>query len=550
MGSKLLSRKEFLSAGAKYAVGITAGIEALHFVPQNKGSAIPPDPELSWLDKADAPGHGIYNVRDFGASGNASMFDTVPVQKAIDSAHENGGGIVFFPAGKYLVRTIVLKDNVTLYLSTGAIILGSTDLNTFDEKFGSFIDSQGRRFGTALIFAVNANNISIEGNGTIDGQGYEEHYPQREGVARPYIIRFIRCRFVKIKDITLVNSAAWVQHYVECEDLFIDGILVHSFSNKNNDGLNIEGCQRVSISRCNINSEDDSIVLKTLTTNPCRDIVISDCIISGLKSAIKIGTESIGNFENITITNCAIYGTRGISLLAVDGGSINNVTISNISMRDTYAVIVIRLGARMNRYSVDESKRPTHPGTIKNIMINGVQAVGVTESNDFIAGIPEHVIENISMNNIRISYQGGGAKEDAEREIPELIDEYPKAKMFGTLPSYGFFIRHARNAVLNNVRLDFETDDARPALYCDRVENIELDRVHARSIENASTLFYFNDVNDAIVRYCRLVGSSRALIELSGSGTKNIVLDKNNSVGAEELVRIHSTVSSDAVNVY
>jgi polygalacturonase len=550
MKPKLLSRKEFLSTGAKYAAGITAGIGALNFVPQGRICPAITDSSSSWLFETDASHRGVYNVRDFGASGTAALFDTEPVQNAIDNAHENGGGIVFFPAGKYLIRTIVLKDNVSLYLTNGAIILGGTDLNRFDEKYGSFTDSQGRRFGTALIFALNAKNISIEGNGTIDGQGYEEHYPRQEGVARPYIIRFIRCRFVKVQDITLVNSAAWVQHYVECEDLLIDGIRVDSFSNKNNDGLNIEGCRRVTVTRCNINSEDDSIVLKTLTANPCRDIVISDCIIGGLKSAIKIGTESIGDFENITITNCTIYGTRGISLLAVDGGSINNVTISNISMRDTYAVIVVRLGARMNPYSVDENKRPARPGTIKNIMINGIQAIGVTEINDFIAGIPEQAIENISMNNISIGYRGGGTKEDAQRDIPELIDEYPKAKMFGTLPSYGFFIRHVRNISFHDIRLDFDTDDARPALYCDRVENLELDRIHARSIEDADTLFRFNDVSDAVVRYCRIVGSARAFIELRGGKTKNIVLDRNNSIGAEELIRIHDTVSPDEVTVY
>ncbi len=267
------------------------------------------------------------------------------------------------------------------------------------------------------------------GEGIIDGQGYAKYFPRDNGVTRPSIIRFIRCKNVKIENITLKNSAAWVQHYVECEDLLIRGITVNSYSNKNNDGINIDGCQRVIITQCNINSEDDSIVLKSFTTTICKDIVISDCIISGLKSAIKTGTESLGGFENISISNCTIFGTRGISLLTVDGGILNNITISNISMRDSYGVIVMRLGDRMKGYSVPEKERPSTPGSLKNIMISNIQAIRVTESNEFICGIPDYPIEGVTMDNIRISYLGGGKKKDSGREIPEISDAYPKAKM-------------------------------------------------------------------------------------------------------------------------
>ncbi|MBD3386186.1 hypothetical protein GF407_14850 [candidate division KSB1 bacterium] len=166
-----------------------------------------------------------YNITDYGAVNDGKTINTFSIQSAIDKAAENGGGIIFFPAGNFLTRTIVLKDNVTLYLSNGCKLLATTDLNRFDSSFGSFVDSGGRKFGTALVFAKEANNISIIGDGIIDGQGYEIYYPHKKGFYRPYIIRFIRCNFVNIKDITLRNSAAWVQHYVECDDLLIDGIV-------------------------------------------------------------------------------------------------------------------------------------------------------------------------------------------------------------------------------------------------------------------------------------------------------------------------------------
>jgi len=468
-----------------------------------------------------------YNIIDYGAMGDGKTINTLSIQSAIDDAAENGGGIIFFPAGDFLTRTIILKDNITLYLSNGCKILGTTDLNRFDSSFGSFVDSDGRKFGTALIFAKDANNISIEGNGIIDGQGYEIYYPRKEGIYRPYIIRFIRCNFVKIKDVTLLNSAAWVQHYIECDDLLIDGITVRSYSNKNNDGLNIEGCQRVTVTRCNIDSEDDSIVLKTLSTRACKDIVISDCIISGLKSAIKTGTESAGNFENITITNCVIYGTRGISLLAVDGGSINNVTISNISMRDTYAVIVIRLGNRMRKYAIPDSLVPDSHGTIKNVMISNIQAVNVTECNDFICGIPNGYVENINLSNIKIEYLGGGKYHNFINDIPELEDEYPKAKMFGTMPAYGFFIRHAKNITIKDLEITYNDVEERPALYLDDVIDFKISGLKAKVPTMDTPLIYLRNSQEGIISGSIPVGSLKILAKIDGSDTKKIIFNEN-----------------------
>ena len=470
---------------------------------------------------------GIYNVKDFGAIGDGITYDTGSIQKSIDEASAGGGGMIFFPPGKYLTRSIILKSNISLYISNGAVILGSTDLNKFDVAYGSFIDSDGRKFGTALFLAVNCKNIAIDGNGIIDGQGFKEFYPKAEGVFRPYLIRFIPCSNVKLKNITMLNSAAWVQHYVDCEDILIDGITVRSYSNVNNDGLDIESCRRIIITRCNIDCEDDSIVLKTLSTKPCRDIVISDCIIGGLKSAIKIGTESAGNFENITISNCTIYGTRGISLLSVDGGSINNVTISNISMRYSYAVIVMRLGSRMSKYSVPDALLPDKPGSFKNIMISNIQATNVTESNDFISGSPGHYIENVTLNNIKIEYEGGGTQKDFERIIPELIEEYPKAKMFGTLPAYGFFIRHAKNLSIINLEISYKKNEERPAIYCDDVIGFELSGLKAISPVYRQALLFLNNVREATISECKYIGPVEYLARLTGSNSKEIIFNRN-----------------------
>jgi polygalacturonase len=279
------------------------------------------------------------------------------------------------------------------------------------------------------------------------------------------------------------------------------------------------------VTGCNINSEDDSIVLKALSRSACKDIVISDCIISGLKSAIKTGTESIGDFENISISNCTIYGTRGINILAVDGGNVNNITVSNISMRDTYGVIVMRLGARLRPYAVPENERPETAGTFQNIRISNVQAVNVSESNDFISGIEGCNVRNISLNNIRIEYAGGGKKSDSERIIPELIDEYPKARMFGTLPSYGFFIRHADGVSIKNLSLNLQNTDQRSVLKMEDVTNVEIDGLTADSDSLAAPFFWVTNSSDILIRNCRPLQTTSTFLRANNS--KKIFLTGN-----------------------
>ena len=486
-----------------------------------------------------------YNVKNFNASGNGIKYDTAPVQAAIDSAFSQGGGTVYFPAGKYLLKTIVLKSNITLFLDNGTELLGSTELKEYKPQYGSFRDSGGKKFGAALIFANNAQNISIEGKGTINGQGFKKYYPDVSRVARPSIIRFIKCKNVKIEDVKLINSAAWVQHYIQCEDLTIKNITVFSYSNKNNDGIDIASCKRVLITGCNINSEDDSIVLKALDTVPCKNVVISNCIIGGLKSAVKTGTESIGGFENITISNCTVYGTRGISILCVDGGYVNNVTITNISMRGTFGVIALRLGARMRPYFVPKNKRPKGPGTFKNIMISNIQAVGVTENNDFIAGIPNHYIENVTLNNIRIEFTSKGKKEDSERVIPELEKEYPKGRMFGILPAYGFFIRHVKNVKLKDLSFSYKNNDERSVVKCEDVENLVLDGLTAKSNANSAPFIWVNKSSEIRIQNCSPVNKIDAFLKAEKS--KNIFLINNYLSKAKHSVLFDENTKNEVI---
>jgi len=460
------------------------------------------------------------NVRSYGALGDGLTDNTDVVQHLVDLASSRGGGTVYFPPGVYLQGAVRLKSNVTVWIDRGAEVRGNASRLTSGEAV--FRDSHGKPFGPALFMADSALNVCLRGGGVIDGQGFKDIYPPRGPKPRPLLLLFRACKNVLVENLTLRNSAAWVQDYILCSDVRIRGVTVRSFSNANNDGLDIDGSQRVLVTECNINSEDDAIVLKSLSTQPCRDVVISNCVISGLKSAIKFGTESLGGFENVTITNCAIYGTRGIDLFSVDGGTLRNVTISNIAIRDAYGVLSIRLGARMRPYGVPKSTRPRGPGIVSDILVSNVVAQGISKSNDFIAGIPGHPVERVTLRDIRVRYRGGGSVAAVQRALPEKEASYPKKGMFGTLPAYGLTIRHARDVRIFNLDVDFEQPDGRPALYAEDARDLVVSGLHAAVTDSTPACVWLKNVSGAHLSAFGFRGTPRALLHVEGQRSDKI----------------------------
>jgi polygalacturonase len=184
----------------------------------------------------------------------------------------------------------------------------------------------------------------------------------------------VNCRNVYVADLTLKDSPMWVQHYLACENLSIRGLTVHSRCNANNDGLDIDACEKVRISDCEIFSGDDAIVLKSTVDRPCRDVTVTNCVVSSRACGIKMGTESVGGFENVVITNCTVYDTgySGIALEIVDGGNLENIIVSNITMRNVRSAIFLRVGNRA-RPIYEGAPRPGL-GSFRNVVIRDVKA--------------------------------------------------------------------------------------------------------------------------------------------------------------------------------
>ncbi|WP_342328253.1 glycosyl hydrolase family 28 protein [Pedobacter sp. FW305-3-2-15-E-R2A2] len=428
------------------------------------------------------------SIVKYGATGDGNTLNTVAIQKAIDVCHQTGGGKVLFPEGRFLSGTIVLKDNVTLHLEKNAVLLGSTDLADY-RNMDPFTEGLGIEVGWALLVAVDARNIGIEGAGTIDGQGSAikaKHIltdirpeGQRWGL-RPFLIRMVRCTGLKVTGVTLKSAGAWTSHYFQSKEILIEGIKIESIGVAHNDGIGIDGCQEVSIKDCDIISGDDALVFKTTSSKmACRNIVVSGLRLKSNQAGIKIGTESMAAFENIKISGCHIYDTKngGIKLLSVDGARISNVEISDISMENVRTPMLFRLGSRLNVFRKGEVRQQT--GSLDQVTIRNVKAIAADDAQlmpptgILITGVPGHDITNLTLAHIEITLAGGGTTEDAKQVVPEAIDQYPEIKTFGPkIPAYGLWARHVKGLKVINLKFNLKSKDLRPACVYEDVKGL------------------------------------------------------------------------------
>jgi hypothetical protein len=490
---------------------------------------------LVWLFTASLVfgGDNVYDVGDYGARADGKTLCTKAIQKAIDECSSDGGGTVYFPVGTFLSGTIYMKSNVTLRLCEGSKLLGSADLKDYPPTVQAFRSYTDNYTNKSLIYGENLERVTITGRGIIDGQGRAFEGPYK---VRPYMIRFIQCRNVTVEDVTIRNSPMWVQHYLACDDVRISGITVRSVVNKNNDGINIDSCERVIISDCNIRSGDDAIVLKSTSARTCRNVAVSNCVLSTRCNALKMGTESNGGFENIVITGCSIYDTRlaGIALEIVDGGTMERVVVSNITMNKIGAPIFLRLGNRARPFKKDMEKPGI--GTLRNVTISNIEATGANVTGCAISGLPEAVIENLTLGNIRLSFAGGGTKEDAGRAIDEKPEAYPEYSMFGRLPAYGFYCRHVKGLKMLNVQLQLAKGDRRHALVFEDVQDALIDGLDAPYSPGADSILRLTDVKGVFIRGCRPTAGTDAFLKLRGAQSENVVLAGNDLSGVSKVV--------------
>lgn len=410
----------------------------------------------AWAATGDA-----LEVTAFGAVGDGLTLNTAALQKAIDACSAQGGGKVVFPAGRFLTGTIELKDNVTLQLGPDTVLLGS--LNAADYRnVDPFVAGDGIPLGHALVVALGAHHVGLEG-GAIDGQGKAVKAGQNPYRVRPFLVRWIRCTDVTVKNLELRHSGAWGMHFFQSKKVEVQGVTIRSRGLMNNDGIDIDSCEMVRIKGCDIDSGDDAICLKATSALPCRDVIATDCKLKTSCNAIKLGTESLGDFEQIQVKRCEVrdIGMAGIAIYSVDGAQTHDVTISEITMDGVTVPISLRLGARLKTFRAGDQAKT--PGQLRDITLKNITAVRARQIGLLINGIPDHRIERLRLENIQIEVLGGGKAEDAQVQLPEKEAAYPEMNMFGkVMPSYGLYLRHVRGVQFKNVKLSAVSADGRP----------------------------------------------------------------------------------------
>ncbi len=507
----------------------------------------------------------FYNIKDFGAIGDGKIKDTEAIQSAIDSAHDSGGGTVYFPAGIYLSGTLMLRDNITLHFEAGCILLGSTDQADFPSSAPRFRSYTERYVCQSLIYGEDIENIALEGRGRIDGQGTKfNHLPFRK---RPYLIRLVNCKNVRVRDITLVNSPMWVQHYLACDDLLISGIRVNSFEGVNNDGCDIDCCRNVRISDCYIHSSDDALVLKSTSDRSCENVTITNCVLSSASQGFKLGTESNGGFRNITMTGCTIRkpglkefdrdqaprGVAAIGLLMIDGGTLERVNISDITVRGMNAVLFIRLRNRARPFT-SESPKPGI-GMVRDVHISNIIATDIGPRGSDITGLPGYPVENISVSNIDISVEGGEDVFPSGYIIKEVVEGDPAllldhtTKMHKILPTFGFYCRHVQGLRFSNINIRCEKPDQRPALICDDVQILEIDRYIGLTSSSISPMFFYKDVRNSFIRGCPLPAGTDVFLRIEGNCEK-IAVTGNDLSNVKKPFDFTVETSSDVVHAW
>ncbi|MDO5398627.1 MAG: glycoside hydrolase family 28 protein [bacterium] len=422
----------------------------------------------------------LYDVTRYGVYNDGVTNNTKAIADVIALAASNGGGTIYFPAGTYISGSIELKSNMTLYLESGALILGSEDKADYPMITKEIVEGYTREGHAAMIYAINAENVTIEGRGTIDGRGYN-WWPDKENEHRPRMFQTILCDNVRLAGITIKNSPMWTVHPICCRNVTIDGITIRNpWDSPNTDGINPESCSGVHISNCTVDVGDDCLTLKSGTEDdllqkqyPCENIVVTNCTMLNGHGGVVIGSEMSGGVKNVTISNCVFNGTdRGIRIKTrrKRGGCVEDILINNIMMTNVFAPITVNGYYQCGGTSPDDmslfslEKLPVSDDTpvMKNIIISNVRATKATASAGYIYGIPESPVEGLRISNYSVEMVPA---EDDIKDKP--IMAWHIKKTAGT----GLYCCFCKDIVFDNVSIKVLNG---PAVRIEKSENIRL----------------------------------------------------------------------------
>lgn len=411
----------------------------------------------------------IFDPRNFGATGDGVTYDTSAIQKAIDACAGTGGSVVLSP-GSYVSKPLILRGRMTFFLKKGATLLGSTKLADFPVLLADSL--KGHFLSRSLLYAYQADDLKIDGEGVIDGRCKLMDMPaelKKGGTERlrPSLIRVFNSKNVTVRNVTFRRPCMWTQTYSDCENLVIDHVNVDAPPDcPNLDGMDICDSSEVIIRNCDINSEDDCICLKSHDLRGLKNVLIENNRVHSYRAnAIKLGTATKGPIRDVRIINNLVtyakYG--GLCIESVDGSNVSNIVVRDLDIYRSHDPIFIRLAKRSSAY-----------GSLKDVLIENIRAYETNYPEDnksvnlatpsmcTITGISQARLKNIQLKNCYIEMPGGIAK--VSRSPQEKEKDYPQCNMFGIVPAYGIYVRHADRVILQNVYCGIYAKDIRPWL--------------------------------------------------------------------------------------
>ncbi|HUB17354.1 MAG TPA: glycosyl hydrolase family 28 protein [Acidobacteriaceae bacterium] len=521
-------------------------------------------------------GARVYSMRAYGAKGDGTTLDTAGLQQAIDACAADGGGVVLVPAGTFLIGTVEVKSNVTLRIAAGGKLLGSTrgsDYHAVD-AIPLTGDSTLEDGNWALLYAVNAHNVTIEGPGAIDGQGIAFHSPERGtpppsglgGRRRPYHLLFYRCRNLRVCGIDLLNSAYHSVRVIESERVHMNGIYIYNRVNGNNDGFHFISCQYVMVSGCTVLSQDDACAL----FGSCRFVTVTNSSFSTRWSCFRFGG---GIAQDVAVSNCVLHQVFGcpIKFQGVRGSRFENMSFSNLVLDEVTGPISISIGPREYHENGPSPAAAVpaennEPPVVRNLSFSNIHGT-VTTNPPQLPGFPYHsgyrpgelhscivldavgdaILEKVTFENVHLTFGGGGTADDAaRRDLPEIAGEY---FVLGPMPAYGLYARNARALTLNNVRFEVETPDLRPALILDRVHDAAMTGVAVQGNAEAESVLRFIDTQQVLIAAPRVLQEARVFLRVEGAGNSGIIVDGGDLTRADQPVALAGGAQPGAVHL-
>ncbi len=490
----------------------------------------------------------FFDVRSFGASGTGQRLDTQAVNAAIEAAAAAGGGTVVFPAGTFLCFSIRLRSHVHLYLSQGAILLaaasplpaettgqlgGVYDAAEPKTSYDAYQDYGHNHWHNSLIWGEDLQNVGISGPGLIYGKGlsfgawrdgdrrgdYPSYKAEQPGVGNK-AIALKNCRNVIFRDFSILKGGHFGLLLTGVDNVTLDNLTIDT----DRDGIDLDCCKNAHVSNCTVNSPwDDGICPKSSFAlgyaRSTENVTITGCTVTGYyqlgtvidgsykifpagekvyrTGRIKCGTESNGGFKNIVISNCIFEGCNSLSLESEDGALCEDITISNISMRNLInGPLFFRLGNRLRG-----PKDSTRVGSLRRILVSNIVSYNSDSAIcNILSGIPGYPIEDIKIANFYMQHRGGAGAGQAKLTPPEAPEKYPDPNMFGPMPAQGFFLRHVKNLEMSHVEIAPMAADARPSFVLEDVTRADFLAVTAPTTPAAFDLRSARDVRVSLSR--------------------------------------------------